>query len=227
MMNQENINICGRDCRIYDTGNPFALLIQPTARHEADGIDGEVGRIATDSGVPFAMAMFEVKDWSLELTPWHDPAISRKAEVGLHADDTLEYVKGGLLPWLHQRYGELPCIMGGYSLGALFSLWAACETNNITGVAAASPSVWIHGWLDYARKHQTNARQVYMSLGDKEEKVKNQAIAQVGGNIRQYYSMLLSQLGGDRTILEWNEGNHFHNEATRTARAFAWNLTHI
>ncbi len=226
-MRQEDIGICGRDCRIYESGNPFALLIQPTARHEAGGIDGEVEMIANGSGVPFAMAMFEVKDWSLELTPWHDPAISRKEEVGSHAADTLGYVTSGLLPWLRQRYGDLPYVMGGYSLGALFSLWAACETNHFTGVAAASPSVWIHGWVDYALKHHANARQVYMSLGDKEEMAKNKAMATVGDNIRKYHSMLRSQLGDGRTILEWNEGGHFHNEAERTARAFAWNLKNI
>lgn len=93
------------------------------------------------------------------------------------------------------------------------------------GIAAASPSVWIEGWLEYVQEHRTLAQQVYMSLGNKEEFAKNKSIAQVGKNLRAYHKILLSQLGDERTILEWNEGNHFHNVSARTARGFIWNLT--
>ena len=54
---------------------------------------------------------------------------------------------------LRERFGALPCIIGGYSLGGLFALWAARNTDAFTAVAAASPSLWINGWGEYAAAH--------------------------------------------------------------------------
>ena len=42
-----------------------------------------------------------------------------------------------LLPALRERYGDLPAVIGGYSLGGLFSLWAAAQTDSFRAVAAA------------------------------------------------------------------------------------------
>lgn len=46
--------------------------------------------------------------------------------------------------------------LGGYSLAGLFSLWAAYQTNLFAGIAAASPSVWFPGFLDYAKLTSSN-----------------------------------------------------------------------
>jgi len=32
---------------------------------------------------------------------------------------------------------------------------------------------------------------------------------------------------GVRTVLEWNEGNHFKDADIRTAKAFAWAIDHL
>jgi hypothetical protein len=61
---------------------------------------------------------------------------------------------------------------------------------------------------------------VYLSLGDKEEKTRNQMMAAVGDRIREAYKLLTQQ--GVRTELEWNKGGHFKEADLRTARAFAW-----
>ena len=94
-------------------------------------------------------------------------------------------------------------------------------------VAAASPSVWIHGWIPFARKHAPMADCVYLSLGDKEEHVKNQAIARVGDNLRTQYELLRQQLGEKHCTLQWEEGGHFSDNEGRLARAFAWCLYHL
>ena len=91
--------------------------------------------------------------------------------------------------------------------------------------AAASPSVWIHGWLPYARKHVTLANHIYLSLGEQEEHVKNQAIARVGDNLRAYHDLLQEQLGPEHCTLVWEQGNHFTDNEGRLARAFAWCMT--
>lgn len=139
-------------CKLFVVGDPQVLLIQPSARHEEknDGVRREVDLIAHTSPTGFAMVFFDCVEWARALMPWADDAVSRDAEVGRHAPDTLRFIEHTLLPWLHERFGALPCIIGGYSLGGLFALWAARNTDAFAAVAAASPSLWINGWGEYA-----------------------------------------------------------------------------
>ena len=66
---------------------------------------------------------------------------------------------------------------------------------------------------------------VYLSLGDREEKTRNQVMAKAGDCIREARELLDRQ--GICCTLEWNEGNHFKDPDLRTARAFAWVMNHI
>ena len=218
------ITIAGRTCHLFEQAVPQCLLVQPLGVHEKETLPNEMEEIATASPVSFAMAAFEIEDWERDLMPWGDPAVSKRPEAGTGAVDTLRYLLGGLLPWLKERYGELPVVLGGYSLAGLFSLWAACEINAFTGIAAASPSVWIQGWPEYAASHPLQARQVYLSLGEREEKTRNRAIAQIGERIRNEHALAERQLGESNCALEWNPGGHFADCEQRLARAFIWNL---
>ena len=221
----ESINIGGKTCRLFGSETPACLLVQPSARHENATLEMEVAQISTLSRIPFVLATVELEDWIIDLMPWPDGNISRDPEAGQHGLETLHYLLLSLVPEMHRRFGPLPVILGGYSLGGLFSLWASTQTDSFKAIAAASPSVWIHGWLPYARKHVTLANQVYLSLGEQEEHVKNQAIARVGDNLRAYHDLLQEQLGPERCPLIWEPGNHFTDNEGRLARAFAWCMT--
>lgn len=223
----ERIEIAGRMCLVHGADSAECFIIQPTARHEAAHLQHEVELMAQGCRRRFAFAAFDVEDWAAALMPWPDDAVSRDARVGAGARDTLAYIEQHLLPWLTAMYGRRPCIIGGYSLGGLFALWASCATMAFHSVAAASPSVWIKGWVDYAEAHATHAKQVYLSLGDREEHCRNVRMAQVGPCIRRQSELLHDALGAENTVLEWNEGNHFHNEAQRMARAFVWCMVHL
>ena len=61
------------------------------------------------------------------------------------------------------------------------------------------------------------ANRVYLSLGDKELKTKNPVMARVGECINRMYDLLDCE-----KVLEWNEGNHFKDNALRTAKGLAW-----
>ena len=218
------LQIGGRECLLYTEGGqqPQVLLIQTLGAQERESIDCEVEMISEATGASFVMAAFAIGDWEVELTPWHDPAVSKRQAVGEHAGETLRYVTDELIPYLHQEYGKLPIVLGGYSLGGLFSLWAGSESDCFTAIAAMSPSVWIARWQDYARQHPVKSPYVYLSLGDREEHSRNKAIAQVGNNVRWEHEHLKQVLGADNTTLEWNAGNHFTDAARRTAKGFAW-----
>ena len=64
------------------------------------------------------------------------------------------------------------------------------------------------------------ARKVYLSLGDAEEHCKNVRMARIGDCVREHHRLLSQQMGSENVTLEWNKGNHFHEEAKRMARAF-------
>lgn len=216
--------IAGRVCHLHEQASPQCLLVQPLGDHENDTLPNEIEEISAASPVPFVMVAFEIADWERDLMPWSDHAVSKRPEAGTGAVESFRYLLDGLLPWSKERYGELPVVLGGYSLAGLFSLWAARETNAFAGIAAASPSIWIQSWPEYAESHPPQVRQVYLSLGEREEKTRNRAIAQIGERIRNEYASLERQLGGNNCALEWNSGGHFVDCERRLARAFLWNL---
>ena len=207
-------------CRIFPSGSPSFILLQPTARHETSTLESEAEKIAAATDLPFVLAAFEVKDWTLDLMPWPDRNISREEEAGRHAPATLDFVLQSLLPALEEMYGAgLPVIIGGYSLGGLFALWASAFSDRFRAVAAASPSLWIRDWLPFVKKQPPHATSFYLSLGDREEHVKNQAIARVGECVRETYRLLADT---KHCTLVWEEGNHFTDNDGRLARAFVW-----
>jgi predicted alpha/beta superfamily hydrolase len=220
----EELIIGGKTCRLFGAEAPRCVLLQLSARHETGVLEEEAAQLAALAHIPYVLVTIELEDWTVDLMPWADGNISRDPEAGKHGQETLAYILQSLLPELQRRYGALPVILGGYSLGGLFALWASCQTDAFAAVAAASPSVWIHGWLPFAKKHVPMAGCIYLSLGDREEHVKNQAIARVGDNLRGYYDLLRRQLGADRCTLVWEQGGHFNDNPARLARAFAWCL---
>jgi hypothetical protein len=217
--------IGGKTCRFFVAEEPRCLLVQLSARHETGSLEEEATLLTALTEIPFLFVTIELEDWTVELMPWSDGNISRDPEAGKHGQDTLQYILSTLLPDLQGRYGPLPVILGGYSLGGLFALWAACRTDAFAAVAAASPSVWIHNWLPFARKNVPMTGAIYLSLGDREEHVKNQAIARVGDNLRNYYELIQKQLPPGHSTLVWEPGGHFNDNAGRLARAFAGCLT--
>ena len=220
----DTLDIAGRRCHLYGQNATQCLLVQPLGLHEQETLERETEAISADTPMPFTLAAFEIADWERDLMPWNDSAVSKRPGTGSGASDTLHYLQDDLLPWLKRCYGEMPVILGGYSLAGLFALWATRECNAFAGVAAASPSVWIRGWLEYAEAHPMQARQVYLSLGEREEKTRNRAIATVSDRIRSEHAMLEHQLDEENCILEWNPGGHFVDCERRLARAFLWNL---
>ena len=70
------------------------------------------------------------------------------------------------------------------------------------------------------QKHEIKSKYVYLSLGDKEEKTRNPVMATVAQRIREAYKNLQGQ--NIKSVLEWNEGNHFKEADLRTAKAFSW-----
>lgn len=210
---------CGKESRLFCEGTPEVLLVEPIDRNDLDFIDREVDYLQAQASRSFALATFLIEDWNNELTPWKADAVFGKEPFGDGALGTLAFIKERLIPSARL---DVPVILGGYSLAALFALWAGYADDSFAGIAAASPSVWYPGWMDFARSHRPKAERIYLSLGDAEEKTRNRVMATVGDCIRQQAALLEAQ--GVPHTLQWNPGNHFKDADLRTARAFLWTL---
>nr|WP_294436230.1 esterase [uncultured Blautia sp.] len=202
----------------YEYGNPEAdtVLIQPTGEHEMASLENEVREIEKRTSKEFRFIATKVENWNDDLSPWKAPAVFKTEDFCGGASKTLENIIA-LCADKNRKY-----YIGGYSLAGLFALWAACQTDIFSGVAAASPSVWFPGFIDYMKTYKIKSQNVYLSLGDREEKTRNPVMAQIGNCIKEEYRCLLEN--GINCILEWNKGNHFKEADIRTAKAFAWIL---
>ena len=221
-MTAQTMQIGNRPCRIYGEAHAEYLLLQMTGEHEQQSMDNEVDAIA-QSAHQFLFAAIPVENWNDALSPWEAPAVRGTQDFGGNAADTLRFLTERVIPTLKQQFNlpeNIKIILGGYSLAGLFALWASTQTDLFYGVAAASPSVWFPGWMEFEQQHPIQAQHIYLSLGDKEEHTKNTVMAAVGDNIRALHSRLIAR-GADCT-LEWNSGGHFKEADMRTAKAFQW-----
>ena len=199
---------------IYEFGDKTSniVLLQPIDGHSLDSMEHELELI----GEGIKLTTFVVDDWNKDLSPWKALAVFGKEDFGDGAKKTLDEML---------RYcqdSSKAYYVGGYSLAGLFSLWSVYQTDVFKGVAAVSPSMWFPGFIDYMKDNEIKCANIYLSLGNKEEKARNPVMATVGDCIRQAEKMLRDE--HKNCILEWNEGNHFKDPDIRTARGFAWNL---
>lgn len=220
-MRSEKI-IQGKKCCIYQNDEADAFLIQAVDEHDLALLDKEVEIIKGLTHTPFTLAAFLIEDWNRELSPWKAPAVFGQEDFGSGAAKTLSFITEALLPELGGNGKS--CYLGGYSLSGLFALWSAYQTDLFRGIAAVSPSVWFPGWKEFMESNAIRSPEIYLSLGNKEEKTRNKFMASVGDNIRRQYELLTDTATIKRCELEWNPGNHFADPEFRTAKGFAWLL---
>ena len=195
----------------YGNKDSDNVLIQMVDDHDLEVLENQVSNICTLFGSDFYLVALKTDNWNDDLSPWKYNNFAGNAEKTLkQVLEVASSFKGKNL------------IIGGYSLSALFALWASYKTDVFTAVAAASPSVWFPDFEEFTKANKTHAKAVYLSLGDKEEKTRNQLMATVGTKIRTLYETYRAD--GVNCTLQWNSGNHFMEPDLRTAKAFAWAL---
>lgn len=199
---------------VYGDTNAPVVLIQMVDDHDLGGMEAEVAALRRLTETDFCLTAIKARRWNDDLSPWPAPAVFGREGFGGGAADTLAEALARCAGRDRTR------IIGGYSLAGLFALWAAYQTDAFSAVAAASPSVWFPGFLDYMRAHRPQTAAVYLSLGDREARTRNPVMATVADRIREAFDLLNAQ--GVNTTLEWNQGNHFRDAGLRTAKAFAW-----
>lgn len=225
-MKKLNFKIEEKECILYTNENKKIeyILIQPVDEHDMQLLDNEVKYISENTDKNFSLAAFKIEDWNSELTPWEMPLLRGKGNFGDGAGKTLEFIKEKLIPNLVKLVNEnnVKYVLGGYSLAGLFSLWCGYQTDIFAGIAGVSPSVWYKDWIKFVKNNKILVKNVYLSLGDLEEKTKHQVLSKIGDNIREYFEILRNYEDLEKYVLEWNEGNHFRNSDIRMGKGFVW-----
>lgn len=178
---------------------PQCVVVKPLCAFERLRLEDEFALSVRLAPKAFAMVAFEVE----------------RAEFS-HAGFPilLQYIDNALLAAIHAHYGDLPIIVGGYSLGGLFALWCATQRPYFKAVAACSPSLWAEGWQTYYEQHPTKAEFVYMSMGKDEERTQKNALQNRGRQMSMAAQQTYRASGGEplRTALaRWRP---FHPKRT-------------
>lgn len=229
----ENFALDGTACSVHRFGEAppdhrLPLFVMPVAFSSDEMMEGQHTRLddLVDSGsVPsFITVTFVVADWNNDLSPWPAPSIFKGEEdFAGNAPKTLEWIIQRLVPSVQERFpvGDVKGIIGG-SMGGLFALWAIHETDFFTICASCSGSLWYSGFVDYLQEHQPKAPFIYLSLGEREEKARNQAFRQVGNATRSAAEILQASPETKSVVLEWSPGGHSGHTGSRFARAHTW-----
>ena len=164
-----------------------------------------------------------------DYTPW--PLLASETllmDFGGKAEEHLSFIKTCVVPFCESEYGFASSaekrVIGGYSLGGLFSLYAAVNTNLFGTALSCSSSLWFPDFLDYLKEHPFKAAhpKLYMSVGDQEGTTATNLTADQTLNtiaLKDFYEPKF-QAGDFQFTLE--VGNHGNDIPGRAWRAIEW-----
>lgn len=164
-----------------------------------------------------------------DYTPWPLQASeSMPMDFGGKAAEHLSFFATHVIPFCESKYAfassEEKRVIGGYSLGGLFSLYAAVNTNLFGTALSCSSSLWFPDFLDYLKEHPFKAPhpKLYMSVGDEEGLTATNLTNHQIPNTMMLKDLLEPkfQPGDFKFTLE--EGNHGNNISGRAWRAIEW-----
>lgn len=202
----------------------------PLVLFHALGTEGEkVWEEYQKTGGPdCCLAAIRVSDWEKTLSPWPAPKVFRGgSDFGSGADEHIQTLEKTILPVLRTnlKLPASPCFIAGYSFAGLFALYSLYRSDVFAGAVSASGSLWFPGFYDYALAHNMprKPQSLYLSLGDREHRTKNEQMRNVASHTQMLYEHFQKQ--GINSIFESNPGNHFQDADQRLARGIHWILT--
>lgn len=177
---------------------------------------------------PFTLAAISDLNWNRDMAPWNSPPVFKNAESFTGgADEYLRLLAEEIVPAAEKELSAAPRWRGivGYSMGELFALYAAYRTDLFSRVGSVSGSLWYPEIKEYIFSQEPKRwpECVYFSLGDKENKTRNQVLRQVRKNTKEIQTFYQGK--GIDTVFEVNPGGHHDHTAERTAAGICWLLS--
>ena len=171
-------------------------------------------------------------NWNAEMSPWFMEKMYKNDTDYLgNADEYIKLLDEKIIPQIdivieqELKKKNSFYMIAGYSLAGLFAIYCMYQTDKFKRVGSISGSLWYPNFLQFAKENELKymPEKIYFSLGNKEEKTKNEKMAKVKENtliLKEYYAQKEID-----TIYEENEGNHFQDVSNRIAKGICWLLT--
>lgn len=164
-------------------------------------------------------------DWNKYMSPWPAKRVFKDGDdFAGKADVYIETLTNIIVPEVENTIIFEITKRGliGYSLSGLFALYTLYKTDIFSLIGSMSGSLWFNGWIEYIQGSSLKAwpDKIYLSLGDKESKTRNELMATVEDHTKQTKEIFKAL---DINILfEMNPGNHFTDIASRIAKGIKW-----
>lgn len=116
-------------------------------------------------------------------------------------------------------------MMAGISMSGLFALYMGTKKDSLEAIASISGSLWFDGFVDYLKAHPLSSgiKKIYLSLGDKEKRVRNPRMAKVEEDTLAVRDIIAKE--GKEVLYQANRGNHFVHGAERLEEAVRYLMT--
>ena len=177
-----------------------------------------------------------INDWNRYLSPWYCPKLFGKEDNIFKGEGqtTFNWLINKCIPKIEIELLkiddniQIKRYIGGYSLAALFSLWVFYSEQNkkekiFNGVCACSPSLWFIKWEEFMKnKEAIEESIVYLSLGDKEGKTKNEIFKKMKTGMDKMIEKVKNDKKIKKYIFEENKGGHYSEVELRMAKGFKW-----
>ena len=175
---------------------------------------------------PFHLVSITNLRWDEELSPWrHEPVVSKEDNFTGEADEYACCLTERIIPRVEELIAPTYRVIAGYSMAGLFALYALHITDMFSRAVSVSGSLWYSGFVSYVREHDFLRRPdaVYLSLGDRESRTKNQFLSRTEDCAKELRSIY--QCLGISAVFELNPGNHFKDAPLRLAKGITWTLS--
>ncbi len=163
-------------------------------------------------------------EWDRDYAPWPSDELHGRPIGGGGAALYREMVDV-LLPAVKARFDGLEHVgVVGYSLGGLFALYAASQSDSpFDRAASVSGALWYEGFENYAASAPfPRLSRAYLSLGRKEAGHGRGPMGRVSTATERVAGTLSARLGEENVCFEWNNGGHFYEIPQRLGRAITW-----
>ena len=222
-------------CHIYQQEdiNSFNKLIYFIEDHS---INIPETLLSLTNNKSYILIGFSINDWNTNLSPWYCPRLFGKEDNDFkgQGQSTFDWLINNCIPKIEKEIlllnnnRQIKRYIGGYSLAALFSLWVFYSNKNknekiFEGVCACSPSLWYLNWDNFIKDKEANEGSIiYLSLGDKEGKTKNEVFKKMKTGMDEMIEKVKNDKNVRIYIFEENKGGHYNDVDLRMAKGFKW-----
>lgn len=163
-------------------------------------------------------------NWERDFTPYPEKKVFHGGRDFLGgAPEYLEKFTKEIYPEIIKHFSLAPkrVVLAGYSLAGLFALYAS-QDPLFTDIASVSGSLWFPGYIEKLKEQKIFAKNIYLSLGDRESKSKS-AVLQTALQAQEEALEELLKRGKNATFVLEN-GGHFSDPKGRVLRGLDWIL---